>query len=433
MAVESLKVAIIGAGPAGLAAARVMSRNGIRPVVFEKNSVVGGVWNYVKDSEVRPMYRGLRTNLPRELMAYREKPWGGDGVGKSYVTHKEVLEYLQGYKTQFGLDTFISCSSEVTQLTVVSDSRSRVSPPDEKWPCFQLEWHNGSSRCEERFDAVCVCNGHHESPSIPTLPGMEHFGGTVMHSVAYDDPSKFKDQTVLCIGGRASGLDIAKEISQYAEHVYVSDAEAKECKTVGKVTHTPRTLGADPSGRIKFGHNAEVSPNVDCIVFCTGYDYSFPFINDESKLDLSFVPGERRVMPLYRQLWHAQYPNLSFVGLQHSILPFPLFELQTEAIVAQFKDWRLPSRKERETSAHEDSLSGGAKKSGLPKHTHYLGSAQWEYHREMAELGGVLDASMEHFIATNEVRAVRNRRRHCCGSVFADVCDIRCYFAKDHV
>ena len=78
---ESLKVAVLGGGAAGLAAARIMSRNGIRPLVLEKDEAVGGVWRYVPSSKTRPVYKGLRTNIPRELMAFREKPWG-DGVGK---------------------------------------------------------------------------------------------------------------------------------------------------------------------------------------------------------------------------------------------------------------------------------------------------------------------------------------------------------------
>ena len=80
-ATHSLKVGVIGGGAAGLAAARVLSRSGIHPIVLEKDGSVGGVWRYTPGSKNRPMYSGLRTNLPREIMQYREKPWGG-GPGK---------------------------------------------------------------------------------------------------------------------------------------------------------------------------------------------------------------------------------------------------------------------------------------------------------------------------------------------------------------
>jgi hypothetical protein len=68
-------VAVIGAGASGLAAARILSRNGLAPTVLEQSSQIGGVWDYKVSSSSHPMYRGLRTNLPREIMAFREKKW----------------------------------------------------------------------------------------------------------------------------------------------------------------------------------------------------------------------------------------------------------------------------------------------------------------------------------------------------------------------
>ena len=93
-------VAIIGAGAAGLATARMLSKKGFRPHVFEKeksNIGVGGVWSYEPRSKTKPVYRGLRTNLPREIMAFREKKWGGDGTTMSFVTHTDVKQYLGTY------------------------------------------------------------------------------------------------------------------------------------------------------------------------------------------------------------------------------------------------------------------------------------------------------------------------------------------------
>lgn len=79
---HTLKVGIIGGGASGLASARVFLREGHSPVVIEKGANIGGVWDYDATGDPsRPMYKGLRTNLPREIMAYREKKWGG-GPGK---------------------------------------------------------------------------------------------------------------------------------------------------------------------------------------------------------------------------------------------------------------------------------------------------------------------------------------------------------------
>ena len=76
-----MKVAVIGAGAAGLVAARELLKARHDVSVFEQSSRVGGIWVYQASSEPDPlgqagprlhasMYESLRTNLPRDLMAF---------------------------------------------------------------------------------------------------------------------------------------------------------------------------------------------------------------------------------------------------------------------------------------------------------------------------------------------------------------------------
>lgn len=396
-----LKIAVIGAGAAGLAAARVISRSSSRTeraappsvTVLEKDFQVGGIWcyspssssssvaapsgNHVKSSNIknnvnsdgtkmRPMYRGLRTNLPKEVMQYREFPWilmepkdcnnngssSSDEIAStttsaqvpppSFVTHSQVADYLADYQARFGLDKYIQYGASVRQLTVLTkdddddgdndDSEqgttksSVVSTPSssERWPKIRLDWevrtnhqltqqqqrHSTTDRqYSEVFDAVMVCNGHYSQPSSPSIDGLEqYFAGNTMHSISYDDPKDFAGQTVLCIGGRASGSDLARELSFHAKEVYLSDTTCSEATTVvddendNQVTWVPKTLSMREDGSIQFDKNCPLHPVPDTIIFCSGYDYSFPFINDESNIELRVAPGERRVAPLYKQL-----------------------------------------------------------------------------------------------------------------------------------
>eukprot|EP00586_Coscinodiscus_wailesii_P021354 CAMPEP_0172507216 /NCGR_PEP_ID=MMETSP1066-20121228/202298_1 /TAXON_ID=671091 /ORGANISM="Coscinodiscus wailesii, Strain CCMP2513" /LENGTH=460 /DNA_ID=CAMNT_0013284689 /DNA_START=204 /DNA_END=1586 /DNA_ORIENTATION=- len=415
-AASGMNVAVIGAGAAGLATARALTRNGVGSVtVLEKDNDPGGVWRYTKNDESRPMYRGLRTNLPREVMAYREKPWGGDRIGRSYVTHKEVYGYLKEYSKQFSLQKYISYGCIVTQLTVNKSfpSETALNPSDS--PKITLEWQDDTpskQKFEQSFDAVCICNGHYASPAFTQIPGLnENFKGEIMHSVAYDDPSAFVGKTVLCIGGRASGSDLAREISFHAGCVYLSDSAFdfsgdQGSNVCGNVTWLPRTMEFDEDGGVHFENIQFVLHDVDVIIFCSGYDYKFPFINEKSGLELCSTPGERRVTPLYENLFHAQYPNIAFIGLQHSVLPFPYFELQADAVTAQLIGSApdpLPTLNDRLAAAKRDAESGGPKGPlGRVQDTHYLGGYQWDYCRKMAKMAGLYNDDLERYIGTNK-------------------------------
>lgn len=280
----------------------------------------------------------------------------------------------------------------------------------------------------ERFDAVVVANGHYNLPNIPHLPGLEqYFSGRVMHSIAYDEPNVFIGQTVLCIGARASGADIAREISVAgAKRVYLSDSTrttgevrmVKEDDLEQNTIHgskgdsikdscllwVPATKQVLPNGKIRFEHNCPLEPDdVDVIIFCTGYEYSFPFINNQSRLELE--TSDRCVRPLYQQLFHAHYPNLAFVGLPHSVVPFPFFEFQAEAC---WNLWNnpangncIPPLAQRKAMAANDFASRGEGKpagKGQIKDTHYLGDAQWDYCRRMAKFADLYDQSINEYL-----------------------------------
>ena len=123
-------------------------------------------------------------------------------------------------------------------------------------------------------------------------------------------------------------------------------------------------------------------------------------------------------MPLYEQLWHARHPSLSFVGLPHSVVPFPLFEMQSAAVVSQLASTPdsipLPSPLERLAAAEHDAASGGPDCAGRVQDTHFLGSHQWDYCRKIAKISGEYDDdAMENYIATNEAlynRASKERK-----------------------
>jgi hypothetical protein len=112
---------------------------------------------------------------------------------------------------------------------------------------------------------------------------------------------------------------------------------------------------------------------------------SISFFN-ESRLFWNFLAAQK-------SQWHAQVPNLAFLGLPHSVVPFPLMEFQAEAVWEQWQNCTLlPDVEERLHKAMEDANSAGKANQGRRVvDTHYLGDAQWNYCREMAQFAGLLD------------------------------------------
>ncbi|CAL9081322.1 unnamed protein product, partial [Musa textilis] len=138
------RVAVIGAGAAGLVAARELRREGLRVVVFERDAAIGGTWVYTPATESDPLgldpgrgivqtslYESLRTNLPRECMGFldypfssRRAPDGGDT--RRFPGHREVLRYLQDFARDFDLYGLIRFHREVETVERDRDGRWQV-------------------------------------------------------------------------------------------------------------------------------------------------------------------------------------------------------------------------------------------------------------------------------------------------------------------
>ena len=63
---------------------------------------------------------------------------------------------------------------------------------------------------------------HYWIPKCPQylLDQCKNFDGELFHSRYYDDPSDYRNKTVVIVGAHSSGLDIAMEISEYADKVH---------------------------------------------------------------------------------------------------------------------------------------------------------------------------------------------------------------------
>jgi cation diffusion facilitator CzcD-associated flavoprotein CzcO len=196
------RVAVIGAGPGGLASARALkNENHFETItVYERNDRVGGTWIYspetnvpppipctnplidddtLQNSNVSPIYESLNTNLPHTIMCFKDFPFPKDTP--YFPTHRHVLKYLEHFAVEENLMPMIQLSTQV----------ENVQFENETWTVTSI--HNGIKSHDE-YDAVIVANGHHTLPYIPNIPGLSSSCVELVHSRDYRTPDRFKDK-----------------------------------------------------------------------------------------------------------------------------------------------------------------------------------------------------------------------------------------------
>ena len=196
------RVAVIGAGAAGLCAARHLLGRGVEVVVYELGSCIGGLWVYENDNGIGPAYRSLHLNSEAKVTEYEEFAFPADGP--LYPDHYEVRRYLEAYAERFDVTRHIRFRSKVVD----------VSPLDGRWQ-VRLEDGGGGE-----FDAVVVASGHQGKPSHPAWK--DQFAGEYLHSHTYRVPEPFRDKRVLVVGMGNSAVDIASDICVVTKSTHIS-------------------------------------------------------------------------------------------------------------------------------------------------------------------------------------------------------------------
>lgn len=409
----STRVAVIGAGAAGLCTIRHLAsrRSFFSVTAFEQGERVGGTWVYTERTRMdlhglpihSSMYRNLKTNLPKEVMAFPDFPF--DKNLPSFVTHSDVLDYLERYASHFSLLQHIKFQTQVVKVEPIScEERGLKTGLGERWEVTTAPVTDKDSCVTEQFDAVIVCNGHYSVPLIPKLPGLETFTGQVMHSHYYRYPEAFKDQTVLCLGAASSGQDISIDLTNSAKMVYLCHNKPPVQSRLPPNLQQKPGIQSISGSTVTLLNDEELS--VNCILFCTGYHFTFPFLDDRCHLT---VDEDERITPLYKHIIHTEFPSLSFIGICKTICPFPQFYVQV-LLVLKILDGslNLPSKEEMDADTEAEFQMRLAE--GLPRRfAHTMGDRQWAYNDEIARMVGCAPIPKAVQNLYNEIHSIRRK------------------------
>jgi hypothetical protein len=195
-----VRVAIIGAGVAGLATAKVLTQAGHDVTVFDKTPDVGGVWSRTR------RYPGVTTQSPKAQYSLSDFPMPKDYP--EWPNGAQVQAYFAAYAARFGLESTLRLNTEVTAARRDGDGR------------WTLDTRSAAGRAStESVDRLVVANGVFCEPAVPSYPGLEEFtaaGGRLCAGTAFHDAEDASGKHVLVVGYGKSACDVAAAISEVA-------------------------------------------------------------------------------------------------------------------------------------------------------------------------------------------------------------------------
>lgn len=356
------RVAVIGAGPSGLAQLRAFQSAKAKGaeipevVCFEKQSNWGGLWNYTwrtgLDENGEPvhgsMYRYLWSNGPKEGLEFADYSFE-EHFGKqiaSYPPRAVLFDYIEGRVNKAGVRDWIRFSTPVRFVRHNADTGM-----------FTVTVHDMKNDhvYEEEFDNVIVASGHFSVPNVPEYPGFDKFNGRLLHAHDFRDAREFSGKDILILGSSYSAEDIGSQCWKYgAKSITVAYRNAPmgfnwpdNWKEVPKLDHVDEDTAYFADG---------TSRKVDAIILCTGYKHHFPFLPDDLRLK---TKNRLATADLYKGVVWVNNPKLFFLGMQDQWFTFNMFDAQAwwvrDAIMGRIA---IPSDKAVLLKDVEDRVAG---------------------------------------------------------------------------
>jgi thioredoxin reductase len=201
-------IALIGAGPSGLAAARNLQKQGLAFQGFEAHTDVGGLWNI--DNPRSTVYESAHLISSKSTTEFAEFPMRADVA--DYPSHREMRQYFMDFAAHFGLREHFHFGARVRKVEPTGDGVA---------PLWRVQWDSadGTTHSAE-FKGVVIANGTLAEPNMPEFKGQ--FDGELLHTSAYKSADQFRGKRVLVVGAGNSGCDIAVDAVHAAKSVDIS-------------------------------------------------------------------------------------------------------------------------------------------------------------------------------------------------------------------
>ncbi|KAF1943940.1 FAD/NAD(P)-binding domain-containing protein [Clathrospora elynae] len=201
--VRELKVAVIGAGLAGINAGILLPAKvpGVKLTIYEKNSDVSGTW-------LENTYPGVRCDIPAHVYQSTYSP--NTQWSEIFAKGAEIRDYWQS-------------EARKHDLYKVLKLRHRVD--EAEWNDGQSQWHLQVHNLEtgktstESFDFIITAIGRFNAWKLPDYPGLDGYKGVLRHTSSWDPSYDPTGKKVAVIGNGASGIQVVPNLQLISKHV----------------------------------------------------------------------------------------------------------------------------------------------------------------------------------------------------------------------
>ncbi len=191
-----MRVAVIGAGISGIAAANILQKAGHDVVVFEKSSEIGGVWAQAYP-DVRLQNIGLQYHLS-------DFPW--PFTPDQHPTAPQILRYLH---------------EAVEHLRIDIHLQHEVLAMEEQESGWLVIYKNSSGSHKASFDYVIAAAGQYtDGKHRPKFEGEDLFKGRVVTERDIASLDVFAGKRVLVVGFGKSAVDMATFAAPLATEIH---------------------------------------------------------------------------------------------------------------------------------------------------------------------------------------------------------------------
>jgi cation diffusion facilitator CzcD-associated flavoprotein CzcO len=419
----SEKFALIGAGPMGLAAAKVMTEQGIPFQGFELHSDVGGLWDI--DAPRSTMYETAHLISSKTMTEFADFPMREDVA--EYPSHTEMKRYFQDFAAHYGIYSKYHFNAEVLSAVPLGAAGAG----------WRVTWRDAQGKEQsDVFAGVMIANGTLSEPNMPTFKGQ--FDGELIHAANYRDPHQFTGKRVLIVGAGNSGCDIAVDAIHHGKSCDISMRRGyyfvpkyvfgKPADTMGGMIKLPMWLKRKVDGMIlkwfvgdpqKYGFpkpdyalyeshpvvnslilfhaghgDLKVRPDIDhldgktvhfadgtqaeydMILTATGYRLHYPFIED------TLLNWQGDAPHLFLNAMHPDRDDLFVLGMvEASGLGWQGRHEQAEMVARYIKGLREGRTAAKALQAEKSSgfkrMTGGTKYLKLPRMAYYVDKATY--------------------------------------------------------